>query len=68
MTGRYYVTIYPHYGGRRCYKTEESDDINQIILTHEDMWDYVIVEDLEHKEIYKTYGTDNFLRTHGFVK
>ncbi len=56
----YYVTVFPHYGGERHYET--SREINQVIAEHEDMWDYLVVEDVKGRELYRSYGLDEFLR------
>lgn len=62
MKQKYYVTLFPHYGGQRYYETDR--DINLVIQEHEAMWDYLIVEDQDGNEIYRTYGLENFLKTH----
>lgn len=58
----YYVTVFSHYGGERHYETHR--DINQVIAEHEDMWDYLVVEDAKGRELYRSYGLDEFLKKH----
>ena len=66
MNRIYYITVYPHYGGRKCFETDR--DINEVIDFYENMWDYVIVRDTSQKEIYRTYGIENFLKAHGYAE
>lgn len=61
----YYVTVYTHYGRKNQFSTTR--DINRVIKAYEDMWDYVIVEDDNHKEIYRTVGMEDFLKRHNYA-
>ena len=59
MAQKYYVMVFPHFGGERHYETER--DINLVIQEHEVMGDYLLIEDERGVEIYRTWGLDSFL-------
>lgn len=61
----YYITHWTHYGSKYQFSTTE--DINRIIKLYEDMWGYVIVEDENHNEIYRSEGLNDFLKRHNYA-
>ncbi len=58
----YYITVYTHYGRKNQFQTVRN--INDVIRVYEDMWNYVVVEDEDHKEIYRTSGLEDFIKRH----
>ena len=60
----YYITVYTHYGRKNQFSTTR--DINRVIAVYEDTWNYVVVEDEDHNEIYRTKGIEEFLKRNGY--
>lgn len=61
----YYITHWTHYGGKYNFTTTE--DINSVISLYEDTWGYVIVEDENRNEIYRSEGLNDFLKRHNYA-
>ena len=57
----YEITVYYHYGYHNSFMIPNTVDINEIISNYEDMWHYVIVEDEDGNEIYRSKGVENML-------
>lgn len=56
----YYITYYSMFGSQ--YTTSTTKNINDIIRLYEDGGNYVIVEDEQHNEIYRTPGIDRVIK------
>ena len=62
----YYLTHWDVSGSKYTFSTTDSrEKVNKIIETYEDWWGFVLLEDENHNELYRTYGLENFLKRKG---
>jgi len=56
----YYITYYSMFGNK--FTTATTKDINEIKQGYEDAGNYVIIEDEQYNEIYRTPGIDRVIK------
>ena len=60
------IEHWTRYGGYEKFFTDE--DVKNIIITYEDMWDFVRISDQNGNKIYETKGLMRFLGENKYYK